>query len=130
MHLHPIFGWVPADWLVNLDQGKLPAPRENGKSVTWIDAAQADALRSDFMRRPWQISTEHFDIWTNVPLAEAIVFGRRLEAVHQAFEIYLADLTDPAASPLPGPFSRPHEVGPARSEAPHGLVLRSNETNT
>lgn len=107
MQLHPVFGWVPADWFEHLDQGKLPAPRENGQSLTWLDANQADALRSDFMRRPWQISTEHFDIWTNVPLAEAIVFGRRLEAVHQAFEIYLADLIDPAASELSARFQDP-----------------------
>ncbi len=107
MVLHPTFGWVPEDWVVHLDQGKLPAPRENGKEVSWIEAAQADALRRDFMRRPWQISTEHFDISTNVPLAQAIAFGRSLEAVHEAFSTHFADLADPAASPLLSRFRQP-----------------------
>ena len=34
---------------------------------------------------PWRIYTEHFEIQTNVPLAEAISFGRRLEAFHDLF---------------------------------------------
>ena len=38
------------------------------------------------------ISTEHFEIQTNVPLAEAISFGRRLEAFHDLFMTLLADI--------------------------------------
>ena len=41
---------------------------------------------------PWQIFTEHFEIQTNMPLAEATVLGRRLEAFHDLFISLLADV--------------------------------------
>ena len=28
---HPIFGWVPADWVPHLDGGELPAPLAKGQ---------------------------------------------------------------------------------------------------
>ncbi len=41
---------------------------------------------------PWRINTEHFQIQTNVTLAEAISFGRRLEAFHDVFMVLMADI--------------------------------------
>ena len=41
---------------------------------------------------PWFIYTEHFTVQTNVTLAEAISFGRRLEAFHDLFSALLADI--------------------------------------
>ena len=41
---------------------------------------------------PLGINTEHFQIQTNVTLAEAISFGRRLEAFHDVFMVLMADI--------------------------------------
>jgi hypothetical protein len=88
---HAVFGWVPADWVPHLDKGELPAPSARGQTVTrWLAAAAADALRAH-RSPPWRISTEHFQIQSNVPLAEAISFGRRLEAFYDLFVTVLAD---------------------------------------
>jgi hypothetical protein len=89
---HPTFGWVPADWVSHLDGGELPAPTGKGQRKTrWLPVAEADRLRADW-NQGWTFTTEHFDIHTNVPLAEAITFGRRLEAFHDLFMTLLADI--------------------------------------
>ena len=87
---HPTFGWVEADWRVHLDNGELPTPPTRGK-VRWLPAPEADQLRAGW-DPPWKISTEHFEIQTNVPLAEAIGFGRRLESFHDLFISLMADI--------------------------------------
>ena len=82
---HPTFGWVAADWGPHLDRGELPAPlAKRGQKARWLAAAEANGLRANWSP-PWQIRTEHFEILTNVTLAEAITFGRRLEAFHDLF---------------------------------------------
>jgi hypothetical protein len=89
---HPTFGWVPSDWVPHLDGGELPAPFERGQTRTrWLPAVEADHLRSSW-DRPWRIVTEHFEIRTDVPLSEAISFGRRLEAFHDLFMTLFADI--------------------------------------
>jgi hypothetical protein len=89
---HPAFGWVPADWVPHLDSGELPAPFEKSqKKPRWLPVAEADRLRADWSP-PWKFSTEHFEIQTNVPMAEAISFGRRLEAFHDLFMTLFADI--------------------------------------
>src|SRR5438477_247057 len=36
---HPVFGWVPADWVAQLDAGERPAPGVRGpKKVQWLPA--------------------------------------------------------------------------------------------
>ena len=97
--LHPKFGWVEKDWVPHLDRGELPAPGSPGKPTRWLPAAEADALRREF-DRGWQIRTEHFAILTNVPLAEAIDFGRHLEAFDELFTSLMADVIGPADLPL------------------------------
>ena len=88
---HPIFGWVPADWVQPLDRGELPTYAARGQKVRWLPAQEADRLRSNW-KNPWQITTEHFDIQSDVPLGEAIEFARRLEAFYDVFFTLLADL--------------------------------------
>jgi len=89
---HPTFGWVPSDWVEHLDGGELPAPPVRGqKKPRWLPTAEADRLHEDWSSR-WLIATEHFEIQTNVPLAEAISFGRRLEAFHDLFTSLMADI--------------------------------------
>ncbi len=125
--LHPTFGWVEGDWVAHLDRGELPAPHEKGKPnekgkpTKWLPAAEADALRQDFARG-WQIRTEHFSILTDVPLAQAIDFGRHLEALEELFMSMMADVIgpadlplarlakDPKLSPAKLPARRPHRV--------------------
>lgn len=106
--LHPTYGWVPAEWVEHLEQGRLPGILAEGRPVPWLSAKDADALRSDFFRRPWQISTEHFDIATNVPLAEAIAFGRRLEAVRDVFVSLFADVLGPENLDIDDRFRDPN----------------------
>jgi hypothetical protein len=89
---HPVFGWVPSDWVGHLEGGELPAPPvRNLKRVRWMPARDVDRLRADWRNR-WDIGTEHFEILTNVPLAEAASFGHRLEAFYDLFVALMADV--------------------------------------
>lgn len=106
---HPVFGWVKADWTPHLEKGQLPSPPARGK-VRWLSVEEADRLRAGW-DPPWQIPTEHFLILTNVPLAEAIGFGRRLEAFHDLFMAMMADVQGNEYSPLARRFRDPRLVG-------------------
>jgi Protein of unknown function (DUF1570) len=89
---HPVFGWVKASWVPHLVRGELPAPSTSSDAPErWLSASAADALRRDFARG-WRIHTEHFSVQTNVPLSEAIAFGRHLEILHDVFESLFADV--------------------------------------
>ncbi|WP_165248285.1 DUF1570 domain-containing protein [Paludisphaera soli] len=116
---HPTYGWVPEDWVVHLELGELPAPAVRGKATTWLPAAEADRLRSTW-RTPWQINTEHFEIRADVPLAEAIQFGRRLEAFHDLFFALMADVVGDEL-PLSRRFRSP-ALQPDASYRPHQVV--------
>ncbi len=118
---HPIFGWVPADWVPNLERGELPAPSRKGQRVLqWLPVAEADRLRAGW-NPPWKVTTEHFEIQSDVPLAEAITFGRQLEAFHELFTSLLADILgeeipivrlfkNPSIDALSLPGVRQHQV--------------------
>jgi hypothetical protein len=110
---HPTFGWVKADWVPHLDRGELPTPPSRDK-VRWLPAADADRMRADW-KPPWQIFTEHFEIQTNVSLADAIGFGRRLEAFHDLFMSLLADVLGENL-PLARRFRDPALVGEPASK--------------
>jgi|GEM_PF-883843 len=95
MAIHPTFGWVHESWLPHLEQGELPAPKSRGQSkIHWLPAAQADELHRRWDSR-WKILTEHFEIHTNVPLSEAIAFGRQLETFYGLFFSLFADVLRP-----------------------------------
>jgi len=91
--LHPLYGWVHKSWVPKLEAGQLPAPTNlrTSKKDMWLPAAAADRLRADG-NPPWKISTEHFEIQSNVPLSKSIAFGRRLEAFHELFYTVMADV--------------------------------------
>ena len=118
--LHPEYGWVQDDWVEHLEKGELPGVLAPGRPVSWLPAEQADALRADFFRRPWQISTEHFDIATNVPLAEAISLGRRLEHVRDAFMTLFADVLGPEFLTIDNRFHDP-ELWASPSDERHQI---------
>ena len=90
--LHPTYGWVWKSWVPHLERGELPV---RGGAVegreTWGSAAEADAAHGEWSNG-WTIITEHFEVHTNVPLSEAIAFGRRLEAFHDVFASRMADV--------------------------------------
>lgn len=94
--LHPTFGWVEADWVPHLDRGELPGEfTSTGKARSWLPASEADELHRSFSRG-WQIKTApHFEIQTDVRLADAVAFGRRLEDLHELFLSQFADLIGP-----------------------------------
>jgi Protein of unknown function (DUF1570) len=96
------YGWVKSDWVPHLRQGELP----DRTLKRWLPAAEADALRHDWNTR-WMITTEHFRIDTNVPLNEAISFGRKLEDLHQLFFSLMADVIDSNRLPLAQRFKNP-----------------------
>ena len=110
--LHPTYGWVDAAWVPHLERGELPARgMTNPKDVRWLPAAEADAQRST-IERGWTITTEHFEIQADVPLSEAIAFGRKVELFHDLLFSLLADvvarrLAAGAAVPRQGEVAAP-----------------------
>ena len=93
--------------------------------LEWLPVAEADRLRADW-NPPWKVTTEHFEIQTNVPLAEAITFGRRLEAFHDLFMTLLADILGenvPHHPAIQEPDTRRPTACPQSKPAP-GLLLR------
>lgn len=106
---HPVFGWVKADWKPHLERGELPSPPSRSGKVRWLLTDEADRLRAGWSP-PWKIYTQHFQIQTNVPLAEAISFGRRLERFHDLFMALMADVQGDL-SPLARRFRNPKMVG-------------------
>ncbi len=93
---HPTYGWIPADWVPNLEQGLLPAPSRQGRAaLQWVPTEEADAARLGSITSGWQITTPHFKIQASVPLEEGIDFGRRLEAFYDLFTSVAADLIGP-----------------------------------
>jgi hypothetical protein len=117
---HPTFGWVDKEWVPRLERGELPAPVVRGqRQVRWLPAAEADALHSPWESR-WRISTEHFQIQTNVPLSEAIAFGRQLERFHELFFALLGDLlvTTDVRLPLAQRFQDKKMTGERKAD-PH-----------
>jgi hypothetical protein len=103
---HPTFGWVSSTWVPHLEQGELPASPQSGRPLRWLTAVEADALRRT-VADAWKIDTPHFLIRANVPLAEAIAFGRRLEDFHEAFIALMADVIGPERLPLAQRYRRP-----------------------
>ncbi|QEH37781.1 hypothetical protein OJF2_63720 [Aquisphaera giovannonii] len=121
---HPVFGWVPRDWVAHLDAGELPAPSPRGsRKVRWLPAAEADAMRSEWENR-WQITTEHFDIQSDVPLGESIEFARRLEAFYDVFFTLMADAVGDNL-PLARRFRSPALSGES-SYRPHTVYYFAN----
>jgi hypothetical protein len=106
--LDPTFGWVDATWVPHLARGELPDVNfVRGQPARWLPADQADEMRRDWSRA-WQIKTApHFDIRTNVPLAEAIAFGRRLESLHDLFFSVFADVIGRDQLPLARRYKNP-----------------------
>lgn len=117
--LHPTYGWVPEDWVTHLELGELPAPSVRGRPTAWLPAAQANRLRSNWSN-PWRIATEHFEIQTDVPLADAILFGRRLENFYDLFFAIAADLIGENL-PLARRFRDPSRTGDG-SYRPHRVL--------
>src|SRR4029079_4053441 len=81
----------------------------------WVPAREADEARSNW-KNPWIIPTEHFEIRSDVPLAEAIVFARRLEAFYDLFFTLMADVVGENL-PLARRFRTPSLTGESSYKA-------------
>lgn len=92
---HPRFGWLERDWVAPLEQGLLPIGKDTrtGK-VAFGPADEANAAHSDWSNA-WEVVTEHFRVRSDTPFDEAVAFGRKLEAFHQFFFSWMADLIGP-----------------------------------
>lgn len=116
---HPKYGWVPEAWVEHLEKGELPSKRiRGGQPSEWLPASEANGLRRSF-DQGWRITTYHFRIQTNVPLDEAIVFGRRLEELYELFFSMEADLIGRERLPLARRFENPRlkpEATPANEK--------------
>jgi hypothetical protein len=107
---HSVFGWVPETWVPHLNAGELPAPGSRAqKTVQWLSAQEANELRSDW-KNPWQITTEHFDIHSDVPLSEAVEFAQRLESFYDLFFTLMPDVVGDSV-PLASRFRSPSLTG-------------------
>jgi len=135
--LDPTFGWVPEDWVPHLNDGLLPGVITKGRAVPWLAADEANALR-DSIQHGWIIKTEHFEIQTDVPLADAIRFGRRLEALHDAFFLNFGNLIgdslplarrfhDPSRAPSTRDDGKRHSVWYFATKDEYVVVLRPRE---
>jgi hypothetical protein len=117
---HPTYGWIPADWLENLEEGLLPAASRLGRApLHWVPAAEADAARQGSIANGWQITTPHFKIQASVPLDEGIEFGRRLEAFYDLFTSVGADLIGPQRLPLAQLERSPTATAPPNAPRQH-----------
>lgn len=76
--LHPEYGWVRPDDLTALKAGKL---NFNGQ---WLPKEKVEELRRDWANH-WVYETEHFQVHTNAPLADAVEFGREVEKLYAFF---------------------------------------------
>lgn len=94
--LHPTYGWIPSEYLPELERGLLPAPSRAGQAPSrWLPAAEADRLRQGDIASGWQITTPHFKIQASVPLDEGIEFARKLESFFDLFTSVAADVIGP-----------------------------------
>lgn len=125
---HPQFGWVPKGWVPHLDRGELPAPINGatGGAVSWLSTARADELRRE-MSNPWRIDTEHFQIRSNLPLAESIRITRRLEAFHELFCGMMADVLGDILPLVQRMQGKDGNVPASRRRSPHELFYFSDK---
>jgi hypothetical protein len=123
---HPPYGWVPESWVPHLEKGELPAPLRPGqKEPRWVTTEEADRLHADWATA-WRISTEHFHVQTNVPLAEAIAFGQQLEVFHELFFSLLADVFADQG-PLAQRFRNKRMVGEPVSRSLHRVEYYASQ---
>ena len=89
---HPVFGWVPKDWVAHLEGGELPAPvRPRPEEARWLPAGRPTG--SDRTGRiPGGSPPSTSRSRPTCPLAEAIGFARRLEAFYDLFFALMADV--------------------------------------
>lgn len=92
---HPKFGWIDRSWKEPLESGQLPIGVDaRTKKVVWGPADDANRAHADW-KNAWEIVTEHFRIRSNLPFADAVAFGRKLEAFYPFFFSQMADLIGP-----------------------------------
>lgn len=78
LKLDPEYGWVDAEQLKALKSGKLLYKGQ------WLDKAVVEEQRRDWANH-WTYETQHYEIRTNAPLADAVEFGREVEKLYSFF---------------------------------------------
>jgi len=81
---HPEYGWVTPAQIKALDAGKLWYKGQ------WMPKDFVDNQRQKWENR-WTYETEHFEVFTNAPLRDAVVFGREVERLYSLFFRVLID---------------------------------------
>ncbi|NQT19899.1 MAG: hypothetical protein HQ592_09350 [Planctomycetes bacterium] len=72
------YGWIPKEYLSKYDEGMMPV---GGK---WYPKETVEDLRNEWAHA-WKYNTEHFEIKTNVGLADAVAFGKIVEENYNVF---------------------------------------------
>ena len=105
---HPTFGWVDKSWVEHLDLGKLPSGFNSKlEPIGWLPADEVDANHAAW-ENAWKIDTSpHFQLRTNVPMAEAIAFTQHLEELYEVFMAEFADVIGAENLPLARRFTNP-----------------------
>ncbi|WP_145274760.1 DUF1570 domain-containing protein [Tautonia plasticadhaerens] len=117
---HPTYGWIPSEYLPELERGLLPAPSLAGRAPSrWIPAADADRLRQGDIASGWQITTPHFKIQASVPLDEGIEFARKLESFFDLFTSITADVIGPERLQFARLVRDPDATAPAKAARQH-----------
>jgi hypothetical protein len=92
---HSKYGWIESSWQAHLDAGQLPIGIDTRtKKVVWGPADEANRAHAEW-KNAWEIVTEHFRIRSNLGFADAVAFGRKLEAFYPFFFSLMADLIGP-----------------------------------
>jgi len=124
----PKFGWVPEEWVPELEAGNLPARGSVASGrVRWIPAEEANRQRRGRIHDGWQIETHHFSIRTTATLDEGIAFGQRLEAFFDLFSSVMADVIGPSRHSLAELASRPDATAPTLPARRHRVFYFASE---
>jgi len=88
--LHPDYGWVTPVELKNLEKGYL----WYSKQRKWLPREEVEALRQEW-ENAWVHETEHFEVTTNAPLRDVVLFGREIERFYRFFFRVFVDYYTP-----------------------------------
>lgn len=83
---HPQFGWIAIEHASRHEAGERFYIDASRRKEEWITAEEERRRRHE-IRNGWDISSEHYDLRTNVGLEEGVAMVRRLEDLYRAWKL-------------------------------------------